>query len=79
MTVMVSSRTALRYQNTLVQNALIRGLNNVYEYAGSIVDGKHKSFKEFMEYNQVVREMIQLHIDGKSRNCEWVGLALTRA
>ncbi|KAF6760120.1 hypothetical protein DFP72DRAFT_1166382 [Ephemerocybe angulata] len=60
----MDSRTALRYQNTFMKNALIRGLNNVYEYAGSIVDGNHKSFKEFMGYNQVVREMMQLHIDG---------------
>lgn len=48
-----------------MQNALIIALNNVYETASSIRNGKHKSFLPFMTYCRIVCDMIQLHIKGK--------------
>lgn len=57
-------RVALRYQNTFMKNALIRGLNDIYLAASTINDGEHPNFREFMEYAQMVCEMIKLHLRG---------------
>ncbi|KIK09308.1 hypothetical protein K443DRAFT_651346 [Laccaria amethystina LaAM-08-1] len=57
-------RLALRYQNTFMKNALIRGLNIIYLAASTINDGEHPNFREFTEYAHMVCGMIKLHLRG---------------
>jgi len=51
----------------ILQNALIRALNIIYEVAPKVATGSHPAFQDFLEYVGVVCDMISLHIRGESR------------
>ncbi|TFK44464.1 hypothetical protein BDQ12DRAFT_18561 [Crucibulum laeve] len=59
----MDSRLALRYQNIFMKNTLIRGLNTVHEVAPQI-NPSHPLFQAFMEYAEIVGDMVRLHLEG---------------
>ncbi|EAU91538.2 hypothetical protein CC1G_02027 [Coprinopsis cinerea okayama7 len=60
----LDAREALRYQNSFMKNALIRGLNTIYTLATTIQDSTHPSIAHFLSYVQIVCEMLRLHVEG---------------
>ncbi|KDR75283.1 hypothetical protein GALMADRAFT_140808 [Galerina marginata CBS 339.88] len=59
----MKARRALLYQNTFMKNALIRALNVVYDVAPKI-KASHPAFRQFMDYVDIVCDMISLHVRG---------------
>ncbi|KAJ3500350.1 hypothetical protein NLJ89_g9839 [Agrocybe chaxingu] len=60
----LKARDALLYQNTFMKNALIRGLNVLYDVAPKVTTGSQSGFQPFMEYVDTVCDMLILHIQG---------------
>ncbi|KAF9467378.1 hypothetical protein BDZ94DRAFT_1382522 [Collybia nuda] len=65
----MDSRKSIRYINTFMKNALIRGLNNVYTLA-ELVEDSETILCSFLDYALVVCDMICLHIEGTQPCCD---------
>lgn len=58
----MDSRRSVQHMNTFMKNTLIRGVNNIYETACLVNNGKLAY--DFLRYAITVLDMLRLHIEG---------------